>query len=214
MPETCNRREGEASLYSKSCGVNYLHLMPLLDSPKGRNDGGYAVSDFTQVQPELGTMEDLEDAGSRVPQAGGSACCLDFVMNHTSEDHEWAEAARAGDPEYRGAATFSTTTGTSRIEFEKTMPAGVPDHSSRELHMAGGLQAGCHDDVLPLPVGFKLRKSRGLQRYDRTIMLYLANRGIDVMRLDAVPYIWKELGTSCRNLPQVHTIVRMMRHGL
>ena len=75
--------------YIEDCGVNYLHLMPLLESPKGRSDGGYAVSDFRKVQPELGTMEDLaalaEDCHKR-----GIAVCLDFVMNHTSEDHEWA----------------------------------------------------------------------------------------------------------------------------
>ena len=82
--------------YVQECGVNYLHLMPLLESPEGRSDGGYAVSDFRKVQPELGTMEDLaslaEDSHKR-----GISVCLDFVMNHTSEDHEWARKARAGD---------------------------------------------------------------------------------------------------------------------
>ena len=86
--------------YVQDCGVNYLHLMPLLESPVGRSDGGYAVSDFRKVQPELGTMEDLyalaQDCHNR-----GIAVCLDFVMNHTSEDHEWAKKARAGVKEYQ-----------------------------------------------------------------------------------------------------------------
>ena len=86
--------------YLQESGVNYLHLMPLLESPEGRSDGGYAVSDFRKVQPELGTMEDLaalaEDCHGR-----GIALCLDFVMNHTSEDHEWARRAKAGEREYR-----------------------------------------------------------------------------------------------------------------
>ena len=73
--------------YLQEAGVNYLHLMPLLESPAGRSDGGYAVADFRKVQPELGTMEDLaaltDDCHRR-----GMAVCLDFVMNHTSEDHE------------------------------------------------------------------------------------------------------------------------------
>ena len=73
--------------YVKSCGVNYLHFMPLLESPKGRDDGGYAVADFRKVKPELGTMEDLEDLTAECHRQGIS-CCLDFVMNHTSEDHE------------------------------------------------------------------------------------------------------------------------------
>ena len=82
--------------YIQDCGVNYLHLMPLLESPAGRSDGGYAVSDFRRVQPELGTMEDLkalaEDCHNR-----GISLCLDFVMNHTSEDHIWARRAKAGE---------------------------------------------------------------------------------------------------------------------
>src|SRR5699024_1513114 len=86
--------------YIKSCNVNYLHLMPLLESPKGRSDGGYAVADFRKVQPELGTMEDLEHLADRCRKEGISIC-LDFVMNHTSEDHEWAKRARQGDPEYQ-----------------------------------------------------------------------------------------------------------------
>ena len=81
--------------YIQECGVNYLHLMPLLQSPKGRSDGGYAVADFRTVEPELGTMEDLEHLADACREKGMSLC-LDFVMNHTSEDHEWAKKARAG----------------------------------------------------------------------------------------------------------------------
>ena len=84
---------------------NYLHFMPLLESPKGRDDGGYAVADFRKVKPELGTMEDLEDLTAECHRQGIS-CCLDFVMNHTSEDHEWARAARNGDPVARSRYFF------------------------------------------------------------------------------------------------------------
>ena len=91
--------------YIADCGVNCLHLMPLLESPEGRSDGGYAVSDFRKVQPELGTMEDLaalaEDCHAR-----GIALCLDFVMNHTGEDHEWARRARAGEKAYQDRYFF------------------------------------------------------------------------------------------------------------
>ena len=86
--------------YIQECDVNYLHLMPLLESPKGRSDGGYAVSNFRRVQPELGTMEDLESLADACREKDISLC-LDFVMNHTSEDHEWARKARAGEPGYR-----------------------------------------------------------------------------------------------------------------
>ena len=85
--------------YFKECGAKYVHLMPLLDTPadKARSDGGYAVSDFRKVRPDLGTMEDLEKL-TRDCHKRGIRICLDFVMNHTSDEHMWAKAARAGDP--------------------------------------------------------------------------------------------------------------------
>ena len=110
--------------YIKSCNVNYLHLMPLLESPKGRNDGGYAVADFRKVQPELGTMKDLEDLADCCREEGISIC-LDFVMNHTSEDHEWARRARQGDPEYMRRYYFYDNYDLP-AQFEKTVPQVFP----------------------------------------------------------------------------------------
>ena len=103
--------------YLRECGVNYLHLMPLLESPKGRGDGGYAVSSFRTVQPELGTMEDLEALADGC-RRGGVKLCLDFVMNHTSEEHEWAKRARAGERRIR-TATFSTRAGKSPTNLRR-----------------------------------------------------------------------------------------------
>ena len=85
--------------YLEKNNVNYIHLMPFLDTPKGRSDGGYAVADFRKVQENLGTMEDLEGLTEACHEKGISVC-MDFVMNHTSEDHEWARKARQGDGEY------------------------------------------------------------------------------------------------------------------
>ena len=91
--------------YLSECGVNYLHLMPLLDSPKGKSDGGYAVSDFRKVRPDLGTMEDLEALADACRERG-ILLCLDFVLNHTSEEHPWAKAALVGDPVARSRYFF------------------------------------------------------------------------------------------------------------
>ena len=102
---------GEKLDYIKRCGVNYLHLMPLLESPAGRSDGGYAVADFRKVQEELGTIEDLEALADKCRRQGISIC-LDFVMNHTSEDHEWARRARNGER--------STWTGISSMTGKRT----------------------------------------------------------------------------------------------
>lgn len=82
--------------YLEECGVNCVHLMPFLDSPKGRSDGGYAVADFRKVKPELGTIEDLADLAEACHEKDMNLC-MDFVMNHTSEDHEWAQKARMGE---------------------------------------------------------------------------------------------------------------------
>ena len=110
--------------YIEEAGVNYLHLMPLLESPEGRSDGGYAVSDFRKVQPELGTMEDLAALSDDCHKRGISVC-LDFVMNHTSEDHEWAKRARKGEKEYQDRYFFFDDW---RIpnEYEKTVPQVFP----------------------------------------------------------------------------------------
>ena len=91
--------------YIEQCNVNYIHLMPFLDTPKGRSDGGYAVSDFRKVQPNLGSMEDLDSLTAACHKKGINVC-MDFVMNHTSEEHEWAKKAREGDGEYMSRYFF------------------------------------------------------------------------------------------------------------
>ena len=193
--------------YIQSCGVNYLHLMPLLQSPEGRSDGGYAVSDFRTVQQELGTMEDLEALASECHDRG-IALCLDFVMNHTSEDHEWAKRARAGDFEYQ-TRYFFYDDWTIPHRFEENVPQVFPT-------TAPGNFTWCHDAGKVVmttfyPYQWDLDYENPVVLNDMTEnLLFLCNRGVDVIRLDAVPYIWKELGTNCRNLPQVHRLVRIM----
>ena len=194
--------------YIEDCGVNYLHLMPLLESPKGRSDGGYAVSDFRKVQPELGTMEDLYALAMDCHERG-IAVCLDFVMNHTSEDHEWAKRARAGERDYQDRYFFYEGWDIPNA-YEQTVPQVFPT-------TAPGNFTWCeeaHKVVMTTfyPYQWDLNYANPAVFQDMTDnMLNLCNHGVDVIRLDAVPYIWKALGTNCRNLPQVHTLVRMMR---
>ena len=194
--------------YLEECGINYLHLMPLLLSPKGRSDGGYAVADFRTVQPELGTMEDLEHLADDCREKGMSLC-LDFVMNHTSEDHAWAKAARAGDEIARSRYYFYDNWDEPNI-YEQTVPQVFPTTAPGNFTWL----PDCNQVVMTTfyPYQWDLNYANPIVFNDMTEnMLCLANRGINVIRLDAVPYIWKELGTSCRNLPQVHTLVRLMR---
>ena len=194
--------------YLEESGINYIHYMPLLQSPKGRSDGGYAVSDFRAVEPELGTMEELAELNADCHRRGISVC-LDFVMNHTSEDHEWAVRARAGDPEYQKRYFFYDNWDIPN-EFEKTVPQVFPQTAPGNFSWCP--EAGKVVMTTFWPYQWDLNYANPVVFNDMTDnMLYLCNQGVDIIRLDATPYIWKELYTSCRNLPKVHTLVRMMR---
>ena len=194
--------------YIQECNVNYLHLMPLLSSPKGRSDGGYAVADFRTVQPELGTMEDFAKVTSACHKRGISVC-LDFVMNHTSEDHEWAKRARAGEKEYQDRYFFFDSYDIPAL-YEQTCPQVFPTTAPGNFTWLDDIKKHVMTTFYPYQWDLNYRNPIVLNEMIFN-MLYLANQGVDIVRLDAVPYIWKQLGTNCRNLPQVHTIVRMMR---
>ena len=194
--------------YIAECGVNYLHLMPLLESPEGRSDGGYAVSDFRKVQPELGTMEDLAELAADCHERG-IAICLDFVMNHPSEDHEWARRARAGEEEYQHRYFFYDDWSIPNW-YNETMPQVFPTTAPGNFTWCEEAQKIVMTTFYPYQ--WDLNYANPTVFNDMTEnMLFLCNNGIDIIRLDAVPYIWKTLGTTCRNLRQVHSLVRMMR---
>lgn len=194
--------------YLKKCGINYLHLMPLMESPKDRSDGGYAVADFRKVQPELGTIRDLESLASECRKQGISIC-LDFVMNHTSEDHEWAKRARAGEKEYQDRYFFYDNWDIPS-QFEKTVPQVFPTTAPGNFTWLPEIEKVVMTTFYPYQWDLNYANPVVFNEMMYNF-LYFANLGIDIIRIDAVPYIWKELGTSCRNLQKVHTIVRMMR---
>lgn len=194
--------------YLKRCNVNCVHLMPFLDSPEGRSDGGYAVADFRKVRPDLGTMEDLADFADSCHQQGMNVC-MDFVMNHTSEDHEWAKRARNGEGEYMSRYFFYDSYEIP-AQYEKTVPQVFPTTAPGNFTWIPGVNHHVMTTFYPYQWDLNYRNPRVFNEMMYNF-LYLANQGMDIIRIDAVPYIWKELGTQCRNLPQVHTIVRMMR---
>ena len=193
--------------YLEEAGVNCLHLMPFLDTVKGRDDGGYAVADFRTVRPDLGTMDDLEQLTAACHDKGMNVC-MDFVMNHTSCDHEWARRALAGDGEYMSRYFFFDNYDIP-AEYEKTCPQVFPTTAPGNFtQLADGRWVMTTFYPYQWDLNYANPRVFNEMMYN---FLYLANRGMDIIRIDAVPYIWKELGTSCRNLPRVHTIVRMMR---
>ena len=194
--------------YLEKNNVNYIHLMPFLDTPKGRSDGGYAVADFRKVQENLGSMEDLENLTNACHEKGISVC-MDFVMNHTSEDHEWAKKARQGDGEYMSRYFFFDNA-VIPSEYEKTVPQVFPTTAPGNFTWLPEIGHYVMTTFYPYQWDLNYKNPRVFNEMMYNF-LYLANKGIDIIRIDAVPYIWKELHTTCRNLPQVHTIVRMMR---
>ncbi len=204
-----NMKGVEAKLdYIEACNVNYVHLMPFLDTPEGRSDGGYAVSDFRRVQPKLGSMEDLDSLTAACHKKGINVC-MDFVMNHTSEDHEWAKKARQGDGEYMSRYFFFDN-GEEPAMYEKTVPQVFPTTAPGNFTWLSDIGHHVMTTFYPYQWDLNYKNPRVFNEMMYNF-LFLANRGIDIIRIDAVPYIWKELNTSCRNLLQVHTIVRMMR---
>ena len=194
--------------YIQKTGVNLLHLMPFLDTVPERSDGGYAVADFRAVRPDLGTMDDLEKLAAACHKKGINLC-MDFVMNHTSQDHEWAKKARQGDGEYMSRYFFFDTWNTP-AEYEKTVPQVFPTTAPGNFTWLDDCRHFVMTSFYPYQWDLNYRNPRVFNEMMYNF-LFLANKGMDMIRIDAVPYIWKELGTDCRNLPQVHTIVRMMR---
>ena len=182
--------------------------MPLLKMPHPHNDGGYAVESFEEVDPALGTNEDLAELTAKLRKAGISLC-LDVVMNHTADTHEWAMRAKAGDSTYQ-AYYHCFEDRTIPDQYERTMPQVFPNTAPGNFTWNEEMHQWVLTTFHAYQWDLNYRNPAVFVEMVRSI-LHLANLGVEVLRIDAVPYIWKELGTCCRNLPQVHTIVRMLR---
>ena len=194
--------------YLSEQGVTYLHLMPLLKMPHPDNDGGYAVEDFTRVDPSLGTNADLERLTAAMRRRGMSLCS-DFVLNHTADTHKWALRAKAGEQGYIDRYICYDTPDIPR-EFEKTVPDVFPQTAPGSFIWVEEMQKYVCSSFHPYQWDLNYRNPAVFNDMVAA-MLKLANMGVEILRIDATPYLWKELGTTCRNLPQVHTIMRMIR---
>jgi len=193
--------------YLVELGVTYLHLMPLLKPRAGENDGGYAVQDYDEVDPRIGTMADLQALADDLHDRG-IALCIDLVVNHTAREHQWAQQALAGDPTYRDCYLVFPDR-TLPDAYERTLPEVFPDMapgSFTEVPGLGWVWTTFHDFQWDLnyanPIVFRAMLGT---------MFALANRGIDVLRLDAVPFLWKRMGTDCQNQPHAHLLVQAFR---
>lgn len=191
--------------YFKDLGLTYLHLMPLFAVRPGANDGGYAISNYRSVNPQLGTIDDLKILSDKLRDAGISLV-LDFVFNHTSDDHDWALRAQAGEPEYR-QFYYIFPDRTIPDQYEQTLREIFPTVRRGNFTWHDGMRQWVWTTFNSFQWDLNY-SNPAVFRAMMEEMLFLANTGVDILRLDAVAFIWKKMGTSCENLPQAHTVIR------
>ncbi len=191
--------------YLSELGVTYLHLMPLFKAPQGDNDGGYAVSSYREINPAVGTMEQLNQLASELRHHGISLT-LDFVFNHTSDENEWAQRALAGQRDYQAYYRMFPNRELPD-EYERSMPeVFTEDHPGSftyRTRIKKWVWTTFHTYQWDLNYENPEVFNRMLEE-----MLFLANQGVEILRLDAVAFTWKRLGTNCQNLPEAHWIIR------
>jgi amylosucrase len=194
--------------YLEELGVNFLHLMPLFESPADESDGGYAVSDFRNVDERFGTLDDLKQL-QQAMQARGMYLMVDIVLNHTSHRHEWAVRARAGDPAFKDFYYFFPDR-TLPNQYELTMPEVFPDVAPGSFTLVPELNEWVMTVFHTYQWDLNYANPAVLVAMLDTIFFY-ANLGVDVLRIDAPAFIWKQLGTTSQNLPQAHTLLRLIK---
>ena len=194
--------------YFETLGVNFLHLMPLFQSPPNESDGGYAVSDFRTVDKRYGSLEDLKKLISKMHEAG-IYVMLDIVLNHTSNQHEWALKAKQGDKKFQDYYYFY---GDRRLPdlFDQSMPEIFPESAPGSFSYVEECDQWAMTVFHRYQWDLNYTNPQVLREMIDNIFFY-ANLGVDVLRLDAPAFIWKQLGTNCQNLPQAHTILRLIK---
>ncbi len=194
--------------YFQQLGVNVLHLMPLFQSPANESDGGYAVSDFRTVDERFGSLDDLKKLIRQMSDAG-MYVMLDIVLNHTSHQHEWAQKAKRGDQNYQDFYYFYED---RRLpdQFEKSMPDIFPESAPGSFTFVEECNQWAMTVFHKYQWDLNYTNPKVLCEMLDTVFFY-ANLGVDVLRIDAPAFIWKQLGTSCQNLPQAHTILRLIK---
>jgi glycosidase len=191
--------------YFNELGLTYLHLMPLFKVPQAESDGGYAVSSYREVNPSLGNMQQLTDLATELRHEGISLV-LDLVFNHTSDEHEWAMRAKAGDPDYQDDYFMFP----DRImpdaydtHLREIFPDEHPGSFTYFPEIARWVWTTFHSYQWDLNYANPMVFNRMAEE-----MLFLANVGVEVLRLDAVAFTWKKLGTNCENLPEAHMLIQ------
>ena len=194
--------------YLQELGVNMLHIMPILDCPPGNSDGGYAVRDFNKIDPRFGTVEDVGELAATLKKRD-MLLVLDVVVNHTSDEHEWAQQARKGEKKYQDYYFTFDDREVPDI-YEETMPeifpATAPGNFTWDAEMGKWVMTVFHAYQWDL----NYRNPEVLiEMID--IILFWANKGADILRLDAVAFLWKKIGSACQNEREAHLLLQLMK---
>ncbi|MCW2529877.1 MAG: alpha amylase catalytic region [Pseudonocardiales bacterium] len=194
--------------YLRELGVNYLHLLPLLRPREDDSDGGYAVADYRAVRADLGDIDDLRALATGL-RAEGVSLVMDLVLNHVAREHDWAERARAGDPRYRDYFHWFGDRAMPDA-YERTLPEVFPDFAPGNFSWDADLDAWVWTTFNSWQWDVNWANPDVFHEYAE-IVLFLANLGVEVLRLDAIAFVWKRLGTNCQNQPEVHAITQALR---
>jgi amylosucrase len=202
---------GEKLDYFEKLGVNFLHLMPVFESPAGESDGGYAVSNFRKVDKRFGTLDDLQTLQKEM-QHRNMYLMLDIVLNHTSNQHEWAMKAKTGHKDYQEYYYFFD----NQIlpdEYEKSMPEIFPESAPGNFTWVPECKKWVMTVFHNYQWDLNFSNPRVLVEMMDTIFFY-ANLGVDILRIDAPAFIWKQFGTACQNLPTAHILLQLIKQAV
>jgi amylosucrase len=199
---------GNKLAYFENLGVNFLHLMPLFESPPAASDGGYAVSDFRKIDERFGSLADLKRLRRKM-DTKQMYLMTDIVLNHTSNQHEWALKAKNGDPKYQDYF-YMYDDRAIPDQYDQSMPEIFPESSPGNFTYV----PECNKWVMTVFHHYQWDLNYAnpavfLEMLD--IVLFYANLGVDILRIDAPAFIWKQLGTNCQNLPQAHALLRLIK---
>lgn len=197
--------------YFEDLGVNLLHLMPLFESPAGESDGGYAVSNFRKVDSRFGTINDLKKLQQQMLEKN-MYLMLDIVLNHTSHHHEWAIKARQGDPVYQDYFYFFDDRTLPDL-YDQSMPEVFPEAAPGNFTFIEEVNKWVMTVFHAYQWDLNFTNPQVFEAMLDNIFFF-ANLGVDILRIDAPAFIWKQAGTTSQNLPQAHTLLRLIKQAV
>lgn len=194
--------------YLQDLGVNMLHVMPILDCPEGASDGGYAVRDFHKVDARFGSNADLEALAATLKKRE-MLLVLDVVVNHTSDEHAWAKLARAGDKKFQDYY-YVYDDREMPDAFEEAMPEIFPNTAPGNFTWNDEMGKWVMTVFNTYQWDLNYRNPAVLiEMVD--IILFWANKGVDILRMDAVAFLWKKIGSTCQNEREAHLLLQLMK---